>query len=235
MRDPWVNLLRVTAAAFAAGIGGAGSVTTAAFDSELGEPDELGRRMARNTQLLLQEESNVGRVVDPAGGSWYVESLTDQIAVAAWAPFGELESGGGMPAVLLDGSLAERASPRSVTHASRGWRRRKEPITGVSEFADIGRGAPRRDRARPAHPALACARARAPVVSASARPPSARRCPGSGGPRSSKRLRDASDGYLAATGARPKVFLVNLGPVAVHTARATFAKNFFEAGRHRRA
>ena len=79
-RDPWVNLLRVTAAAFAAGVGGAGSVTTAAFDAELGEPDELGRRMARNTQLLLQEESNVGRVVDPAGGSWYVESLTDDIA-----------------------------------------------------------------------------------------------------------------------------------------------------------
>ena len=106
-RDPWVNLLRVTAANFAAGVGGAASVTTASFDSQLGEPVELGDRLARNTQLLLQDESNIGRVIDPMGGSWFIESLTDEIATAAWALFQELESEGGLPGVLLDGSLAD--------------------------------------------------------------------------------------------------------------------------------
>ena len=219
-RDPWVNLLRVTAAAFAAGVGGADSVTTAAFDAEWGEPDELGRRMARNTQLLLQEESNVGRVVDPAGGSWYVESLTAQIAEAAWSLFGELEAAGGLPGVLLDGSLAARIAEVRTARLAR-IATRKDPITGVSEFADLDE---------------------APLVRTAAADPSG----SSGGPPDGatlceplprvrwaepfEQLRDAADAHLAAAGTRPTVFLVNLGPVAVHTARATFAKNFFEAG-----
>src|SRR5690606_38205176 len=107
-RDPWVNLLRTTAAVFAAGIGGADGVTAHPYDVLLGDPSDLGRRMARNTQILLQEESNLGRVIDPAGGSGYVESLTDELADLAWRLLQELESVGGMPAVLLDGTLAAR-------------------------------------------------------------------------------------------------------------------------------
>jgi methylmalonyl-CoA mutase len=227
-RDPWVNLLRVTAAAFAAGVGGAGSVTTAAFDAELGEPDELGRRMARNTQLLLQEESNVGRVVDPAGGSWYVESLTDEVARAAWSSFGELEAAGGIQAALLDGSLAEAIAAVRVARFAR-VASRKEPITGVSEFADIAEAPLARNE-----PDLRTLRSRAhehaPEVSVSGTPTECAPLPRIRWAQEFEQLRDASDGYLAATGARPKVFLVNLGPVAVHTARATFAKNFFESG-----
>lgn len=227
-RDPWVNLLRVTAAAFAAGVGGAASVTTAAFDAELGEPDELGRRMARNTQLLLQEESNVGRVVDPAGGSWYVESLTDRIAESAWALFQELESGGGLPAVLLDGTLADRIAEVRTARLAR-VASRKEPITGVSEFADINEAPLSRSE-----PDLRTLRSRAATsastVAATGTPTTCEPLPRIRWAQEFEQLRDASDGYLAATGARPKVFLVNLGPVAVHTARATFAKNFFEAG-----
>lgn len=227
-RDPWVNMLRVTAAAFAAGVGGAGSVTTAAFDAELGEPDELGRRMARNTQLLLQEESNVGRVVDPAGGSWYVETLTDRIATESWALFGDLESSGGMAQVLADGSLAARiAEVRDARFARVATR--KDPLTGVSEFADIGEAPLVRT-----DPDLRTLRSRAhesaSAGSLTGTPTEVEPLPRIRWAQDFEALRDASDGYLAATGSRPRVFLVNIGPVAVHTARATFAKNVFEAG-----
>ncbi|MCZ7627654.1 MAG: methylmalonyl-CoA mutase family protein [Microthrixaceae bacterium] len=135
-RDPWVNMLRVTSAAFAAALGGADTVITAAFDSELGRPSELGRRMARNTQLLLSEESNVGRVIDPAGGSWYIESLTEAIAAEAWDTFRMIEAAGGMPAVLVDGTFATRI--RSVRdRRGSAVATRKAPITGVSEFPDL--------------------------------------------------------------------------------------------------
>ena len=78
--DPYVNLLRGTIATFAAAVGGAESVTCLPFDTAVGLPDGFSRRMARNTQLVAAEESNIGRVADPAGGSWYVESVTDQLA-----------------------------------------------------------------------------------------------------------------------------------------------------------
>jgi methylmalonyl-CoA mutase len=230
-RDPWVNLLRVTAAAFAAGVAGADEVTTLAYDAELGEPEELGRRLARNTQLLLQEEAHVGRVVDPAGGSWYVETLTDQLATAAWERFGALEAAGGLPAVLLDGSLAAQIA-EVRDRRLRDVATRKQPLTGVSEFPDIAES----PVTRPS-PDLRVVRSRA---AADARGSTTRggadtatRCeplPNIRWAQEFEALRDASDAYKAATGNRPQVFLVNLGPVAVHTARATFAKNFFEAG-----
>ena len=83
-RAPYVNVLRGTVAAFAAAAGGATSITVLPFDHALGPPEPLARRIARNTQLVLLEESNLGRVADPAGGSWYVESLTEQLALKAW-------------------------------------------------------------------------------------------------------------------------------------------------------
>ena len=227
-RDPWVNMLRVTAAAFAAGVGGAFSVTTAPFDAELGEPDELGRRMARNTQLLLMEESNVGRVTDPAGGSWYVETLTAQIAEGAWSLFGQIEAAGGLAATLVDGSLASQVAEVRDARLAR-VATRQDPLTGVSEFADIHEAPVIRTE-----PDLRLLRGKAVEQAASvgpaASPIQVGALPRVRWAQEFEQLRDASDAYLAATGARPKVFLVNLGPVAVHTARATFAKNFFEAG-----
>ena len=92
--DPWVNMLRTTVAAFGAGIGGADSVTVVPFDSPLGEPDAFGRRIARNTSPLLLTESHLGRVADPAGGSYAVEKLTDDLALAAWDELGRIESDG---------------------------------------------------------------------------------------------------------------------------------------------
>ena len=101
--DPHVNLLRSTAEAFAAIIGGCASLHVAPFDECLRAPDEFSRRLARNIQIILGEECQLGRVVDPAGGSWYVESLTNQLATKAWALFQEVEQRGGMAEAIRGG------------------------------------------------------------------------------------------------------------------------------------
>ena len=108
--DPWVNMLRGTVAAFAAGAGGAEAVTVIPFDEPLGLPDALGRRIARNTSSLLISESHVARVADPAGGSYAVEKLTDDLAIAGWAELQRIEEAGGLAA---DDGLARHGSPRS--------------------------------------------------------------------------------------------------------------------------
>ena len=150
-RDPWVNLLRGAAAALAAGAGGADAVTVLPFDCAAAEmPGGLGARLARNTQLLLLEESQLGRTFDPAGGSFYVESLTRRLAERGWRAFQAVEAAGGITAVLADGTMAEAIeSSWNDRLAALGTRRRA--VTGVSDFplleepaglAGGGRGAP---------------------------------------------------------------------------------------------
>ena len=120
-RDPWVNMLRTTVACFAAGVGGADVVTVQPFDAALGLPDAFSRRIARNTQSLLVEEGHLARVLDPAGGSWYVESLTDALAQAAWDWFTEIERAGGL-AAALDSGLVARPDRRRLGRPRRsGW------------------------------------------------------------------------------------------------------------------
>jgi methylmalonyl-CoA mutase len=218
-RDPWVNMLRVTSAAFAAVLGGADTVTTLPFDAELGEPAELGRRMARNTQLLLGEESGVGRVVDPAGGSWYVETLTDRFVIEGWSQFRTIEGSGGVVQALMDGSLAARVHRARDSRLGR-VATRKAPITGVSEFPNIHEELP---ETAPRSVSL-------PVASNEGAEPT--RCEPFTAVRWAQgfeALRDAAD-RASESGHRPRVFLANLGSVATHTARASWAKNFFEAG-----
>ncbi|MGJ6979674.1 methylmalonyl-CoA mutase small subunit [Aestuariimicrobium soli] len=135
--DPYVNMLRGTIQCFGAAVGGAEAITVLPFDSVLGLPTAFSRRVARNTQVVLAEESNIGRVNDPAGGSWYVESLTAQLAEAAWAEFQRVEAAGGMAAALGDDvhtglvatTLAELNEKRAKALATRA-----QPITGVSMF-----------------------------------------------------------------------------------------------------
>ncbi|GAA3456439.1 methylmalonyl-CoA mutase subunit beta [Dactylosporangium matsuzakiense] len=203
-RDPWTNLLRTTIACFAAGAGGADAVTVQPFDARLGLPDAFSRRIARNTQSLLIEESGAARVLDPAGGSWYVESLTDALAHAAWDVFTEVERAGGMAAALRSGLVADRIGTTwERRHADLAHRR--QPITGVSEFPDLA-------ERRPVRPS-------APL-------------PPSGGlpqhwySQSFELLRDAAD----ARADPPTVRLVALGPTAAHSARVSFATNLFAAG-----
>jgi len=133
--DPWVNMLRNTTCCFAAAMAGAGAITSAAFDGAASPPGDLGRRIARNTQIILREEANLHRVIDPAGGSWFVESLTDRMARKGWEVMQEIESRGGMAACLTSGWVASRIEET--------WRARllgvalqKDAVTGVSLFAD---------------------------------------------------------------------------------------------------
>jgi methylmalonyl-CoA mutase len=203
-RDPWVNMLRTTLACFGAGVGGADAVTVLPFDDAIGLPDDFARRIARNTHAVLLEESKVAGVVDPAGGSWYVERLTDDLARAGWAVFTGIERAGGLLSALDSGLVGEKLAA-TWQRRSKNLARRKDPLTGVSEFPNL---------------------AEKPVVRQPALP-----VPSGGLPRvrlaqAYEELRDLSD----AQEQRPKVFLATLGPIAAHTARATFAANLFQAG-----
>ena len=126
-RDPWVNMIRTTVACFAAAAGGADAITVSPYDSAIGVPDPLGLRIARNTQLLLREESHIHEVIDPSGGSYYIESLTDALTSTAWGLFQELEAGA---------SLSERIDAAHEAR-SRDVATRRLPLTGVSEFPDL--------------------------------------------------------------------------------------------------
>ncbi|MEO6953123.1 MAG: methylmalonyl-CoA mutase family protein [Polyangia bacterium] len=134
-RDPWVNMLRVTTQVFAALLGGADVVTPATFDQVVGAGEALGRRVARNTLLVLRDESQLGRVVDPAAGSYYLDSFTDALAREAWQRFRVLEADGGVAAVA-PGVLAKRFADSWERRRAK-LATRKEAIVGVSEFANL--------------------------------------------------------------------------------------------------
>lgn len=117
--DPWTNLIRLTAAGFAAAVGGANAIVLGAFTDPLGLPTDFARRQARNTQLILMEESHLGRVADPAGGAWYLDQLTDDLARAAWTRFQAIEAAGGIVAALASGALAaDVAASREAAQAA---------------------------------------------------------------------------------------------------------------------
>ncbi len=135
-RDPWVNMLRGTVATFAASVGGADSITVLPFTHALGLPDDFARRIARNTQLVLQQESSLNRVIDPAGGAWAFESLTDALSREAWSLFQDIEGAGGIVAELESGALAARIASVAEIR-DRSIADRSEPLTGSSAFANL--------------------------------------------------------------------------------------------------
>ena len=211
-RDPHVNILRATVAVFAAALGGADAITVLPLTIARGLPERFARRIARNTQLILLEESHLDKVADPAAGSGAVEDLTDQLCAAASTLFRQIEAGGGAAAALESGliqdKVAEVRSKRAAAVA-----RSKDALTGVSIFPNL-------------HEADVAVAKEAPPK----KPPAPMALPAIRLAEPFEALRDASDRILAATGARPKIFLATLGTQAEYTPRATFAKNFFEAG-----
>ncbi|MDK9352736.1 methylmalonyl-CoA mutase small subunit [Propionibacterium freudenreichii] len=136
--DPYVNILRGSIATFSASVGGAESITTLPFTQALGLPeDDFPLRIARNTGIVLAEEVNIGRVNDPAGGSYYVESLTRSLADAAWKEFQEVEKLGGMSKAVMTEHVTKVLDACNAERAKR-LANRKQPITAVSEFPMIG-------------------------------------------------------------------------------------------------
>nr|WP_233195554.1 methylmalonyl-CoA mutase family protein [Corynebacterium sp. 13CS0277] len=208
-RDPWVNMLRCTVAAFAAGVGGASDVEVLPFDAAVagglpGTSRTFAHRIARNTNLLLLEESHLGHVVDPAGGSYYVEALTDALAEKAWAVFTEVEAAGGFVAATDSGLVRSRLDASFEAQRADVARRVKK-VTGINEFPNLG------EKPLPAelrHEPRGVRRWAAEFEA----------------------LRNRSDAYLDAHGRRPQAGLIPLGPLAKHNIRTGFATNLLASG-----
>ncbi|MDD2763701.1 MAG: methylmalonyl-CoA mutase family protein [Opitutaceae bacterium] len=248
--DPHVNLLRVTTQALSAVVGGADAIDIRPFDEVTGAPTELGRRMSRNLHGILAEEFALENQIDPAGGSWYVEVLTGQLAQQAWALFQEIEKRGGMAAAVLAGYpqqlVAKAAEDRQAQIDTR-----RRPILGTTVQPNL-REEP---KAAPTAPAPAGAKRKSvpkPIKSFSALRAAARRTTLStlrlawtqqraAGPVATalqpfraaegfENVRRAGDDFLARTGRRARVFLARMGPPKQHQARADFSAGFFAAG-----
>jgi methylmalonyl-CoA mutase len=198
-------MLRTTVAAFGAGIGGADTVLVQPFDAAIpggmpGTAAGFARRIARNTQLLLLEESHLGRVLDPAAGSWFVDDLTEQLAEQAWQHFQQIESHGGFVEArdFVAAQIAEVRDRRidDINH-------RRTALTGVNEYPNL------------TEPPLPQRGSKSIVQRYAA---------------GFEALRDRSDAHLEKTGSRPKVLLLPLGPLAEHNIRATFATNLLASG-----
>ena len=200
--DPWVNMLRGTVAAFAAGVGGATSVTVLPFDNAIGLPDAFSRRIARNTSSLLIHESHVARVTDPGGGSYALEKLTDDLARVGWAQLQRIEAEGGVVASVArdEGGLLSRIEQEATQPRHQAIRTRKRAITGISEFPHLHESLPQR-RSFP-----------------------------EGAVETGVQRYGSHFEAMRDEPAETPVFLATMGTVAAHTARASFAGNLLAAG-----
>lgn len=217
--DPWTNLLRATIATFAAAVGGADAIAVVPFTQPLGAPDAFARRLARDTQLVLQDESYLHVVDDPAAGAGGFEALTEQLCERAWDGFQAIEAEGGL-AKALEAGRFQALVAASAAERAKNVARGRDQIIGSNAFPDIGEAAL---SVLAPFDAAPCGEAPQGAAKIAALRPKRLSEP-------FERLRERSDAHFAATGVRPRVFLANLGPVAAYTARANFAKNFFEAG-----
>jgi methylmalonyl-CoA mutase len=228
--DAWTNMLRGTAAAFAGAVGGADIMTIRPFNEPLGTPEELGRRIARNTQLIAMEESQLGRVADPTGGAWFTETFANELAEAAWAEFQKIEGEGGYAASLTSGAFQGRVAATREARA-KDIAKRKIPVTGVSEFPLLDEiAAPVADQPhlRP-HAVLTDEALQALVPDL----PPATGDDATAEPLLPIRLGadfEALRDKAAAAAKPPAIYLATLGPLAEYTARADFARNLFAAG-----
>ena len=218
--DPWVNLLRLTAAGFAAGVGGADAVVLAPFTEPLGRPTDFARRQARNTQLILMEEAHLGRVADPAAGAWSLETLTDQIARAGWACFQAIEGAGGVLAALESGQIqAEVAKVRQQRETDTATRR--SGLVGVTELPILTDAPVELDTTDAAPFARPSPRVQLPGPSSRAAPLAPWRAA-----EAFEALRDRARSLSPP----PTALLATLGTPRDHSARVGFSQNVLAAG-----
>ncbi|MCB9008300.1 MAG: acyl-CoA mutase large subunit family protein, partial [Ardenticatenaceae bacterium] len=219
--DPYVNMLRTTTEAFAAAVAGVDSLLTAPFNQPFAdEPDEFARRTARNQQLILQEEANLTQLIDPAGGSYYAEWLTDQLAQRAWALFQEIEGQGGMVAALQAGLPQKWVSETAVSRQTN-LAKRIQVLVGVNQYADVGEQLPvnsiQYSVSSEQSPVSSLQSPISPIKPIRLSEPF-------------EQLRNWAETYAANHGKRPQIFLANMGPLRQHKARADFTRGFFEVG-----
>ncbi|MCA1030662.1 acyl-CoA mutase large subunit family protein [Bacillus timonensis] len=214
--DPYVNMLRSTTEAFAAAIGGVDSLHVSAFDEPFRQPDSFSRRIARNTQLILQEEAHLKHIVDPAGGSWYVETLTDQVGQKAWTLFQEVESEGGMFKALQKGFIQEKINfvyENRMTNV----KNRTDKIVGTNMYANLQETLVHQDKnitfsvKKDEHLLVE------PVPTRRISEPF-------------EALRMNAISYKEKNGFFPKIGLINIGSITDFKPRADFITGFFEVG-----
>jgi methylmalonyl-CoA mutase len=217
-RDPWANLFRAAMGAFAAGLGGADSIAILPFTLALGLPDDFARRLARNTQLLLLREANLGKIADPVAGAGSFEALTDCLCQRAWTLFQRFEKSGGA-IKSLEAGWPQREIAATAHERLKRIAHRAQAIIGAVEFPELEEAPV---------PVLAPI----PAAEPEAHAPAALRCaalPSHRDAQPYENLRAAADAALARTGARPEIFLGCLGQSEVVAAHSTFAANFFAA------
>lgn len=249
--DPHVNLLRITTQALSAVLGGADAIDIRPFDEIAGEPTELGQRMSRNLHDILAEEFCFEHQVDPAGGSWYVENLTDQLARRAWALFQDIEKQGGMAKAVLAGYpqqiVAKAAADKQAMVDTR-----RRPILGTTMQPNLkeeprpepkapapgghkGKSVPKAIKSFSALVAAAAKRTTLPTLRIAwaqkrdSGPTIAALKPFRGA-EGFEDVRRAADEFMTRTGKRAKVFLGKIGPAKQHKARADFSSGFFAVG-----
>jgi methylmalonyl-CoA mutase len=199
--DPHVNILRATTEAMSAVLGGADSVSVAAFDECYKTPDEASRRLARNTQIILKREALLSHVADPGAGSYYLEVITDFIAREGWKSMQKIEADGGFRKADADG-LISKALDRSLAAREKAVLLRRRIFTGTNQYADPSEKA--LDRVDPL------------CLSGKRR-----------GALGYEQLRLRTERHAAETGWLPRVLLAEIGDVKMRSARSTFAANFF--------
>ncbi len=216
--DAWTNILRVTTAAFGAAVGGANAITTLPFTDALGLPTPFARRVARNTQHVLLEESRLGHVADPAGGAWFVERLTRELAAKAWEKMQAIEAQGGIIAALGDGLWREIQEAYSARRAR--FHTRRETITGISDFPLLDAPLPEFEPLPGPAPGSFEGKVNLIDTRTGASFSQVRWA------EAFERLRDWGE----ARKPRPAIFFATLGPLAQFGPRAQFARNLFAAG-----
>jgi len=255
-RDPWVNLLRNTVAVFAASVGGADSISVLPHTLAVGLPDGFARRLARNTQSILLEESNLAKVTDPAAGAGAIEDRTDKLCDSAWAFFQEIEAAGGLMDAILKGLVQDRIAAARDTRDT-DIARRKRPITGVSEFPDLSeQGVSVLDQKDADLAGLPPSPQELPEPGNGERFSALRKLALQGSPLQHlgmrldqlprdtsvktltqarlaepfEDLRTRAEAFESSKAIVPQVFLATLGSLAQFTARATWTANAFAAG-----
>ncbi|QIZ68293.1 methylmalonyl-CoA mutase family protein [Geobacillus subterraneus] len=257
--DPYVNMLRAGAEAFAAVVGGADGVHVSPFDEAIGLADAFSRRIARNTQLILLEEAHLSQVIDPAGGSYYVETLTANLAEAAWKLFQQVEEKGGMKQALQDGFVQSEVGAVAKRRLER-VKQRKEKIVGTNVYANLEETPIEKPKQTAVNMVLPLDEQRVAdirrtlvggkwmetMIRAARRRATAREMAAAlvdGNEVAAiapihtrrlaepfERLRKAAEEHAERTGSRLSVHLINLGPLVRHQARADFIAGLFAAG-----
>jgi len=210
--DPYVNMLRTTTEGMSAAIGNADSINVQSFDSIFKHPDDFSRRIARNQQLILKEESYLDKIVDPAAGAYYIENLTHSIAHHAWNLFVEVEEKGGILECIKSGFIQDEIA-RSRQQKEMDIAQRKQVIIGTNQYPNIQEQMhDKQFQQAPEKPA---------------QPSTYKRLALFRGAKPFEEIRLSTENHVAKGKKKPAVFLFTLGNLAMLRARAGFTTNFF--------